>query len=633
MVPFIGCSDAPPPEPAAGCSPVVGDDCLGPFPSSFYEALDSNSPTGMRVAIGASVLPIANDGTQVTPARLNGLDGFPSATRFIVYVKQNIDSATLPKSAAIADSVTAASTVQILDYETGDRLPVFAELDANADITQDDRQALLIQPMARFKPGKRYVIAMTGVKDVKGHALSVRPFRALRDKTALSKALTAMKDRYEEIFTVLEKGGLKRADIDLAWDVVIGSESNATGNLLAMRNEAIDMANAGTLGYTITSTTDFPATSTPGGPTADPDLAREILGTITVPNYLTADRISLNVDDSGKAVSSGLTTFNFVAHIPQCALTATGPLPVMFYGHGLFFSAVGELNTGYLKQLGQRLCMVQIGTNWLGLSIDDVADVVNKVVLNWNNFHMITDRLQQAHVNAQVLTRMFVRSIKDDAAMKMNGNAVTDAQNVYYYGISLGGTSGGPFLALSSDVSRGVLNVPGGVWSFMMYRSADFKVFIPLLQSKFPDPLDRQTIVLLTQVDWDHTDPINYLGHLLGTPFPGISAKNILMQESEGDPEVPNLATRMLVREAGIPGLNLETPVLGVSGMTPPMPSAYTQWNTHPTPLPPDADQPCMPGNMAHEAIRVLDPLISQIQAYLKPNGQVTDTCGGICSF
>src|SRR5437762_1230393 len=45
-----GSSPSGPHEPPAGCNPLIGDDCLTPFPSSFYEAADASTATGVRVA-------------------------------------------------------------------------------------------------------------------------------------------------------------------------------------------------------------------------------------------------------------------------------------------------------------------------------------------------------------------------------------------------------------------------------------------------------------------------------------------------------------------------------------------------------------------------------------------------------
>jgi hypothetical protein len=61
-----------------------------------------------------------------------------------------------------------------------------------------------------------------------------------------------------------------------------------------------------------------------------------------------------------------------------------------------------------------------------------------------------------------------------------------------------------------------------------------------------------------------------------------------------------------------------------------PLPSAYTQWDVHATPLPPVENVP--PGaNDAHEAIRRLVDLEAQLASFLSPNGQVVHTCSGPC--
>jgi len=49
--------------------------------------------------------------------------------------------------------------------------------------------------------------------------------------------------------------------------------------------------------------------------------------------------------------------------------------------------------------------------------------------------------------------------------------------------------------------------------------------------------------------------------------------------------------------------------------------------------VPPDGDVPASEDNGAHEAIRRLDPLVQQLGAFFKPDGQVVQTCNGICSF
>ncbi len=622
---IVGCASAPP-EPPAGCNPLSGDDCATPFPSSFYETADATSPTGWRVTVADRVWPSTATGTPYKAAQLVGRDGFSPATPFVVYFKAGVDATKLPGDADLASSVQSTSTVQVIDLADGSHLPVMAELDANADPANGDRQSLIIRPMARLKNGGHYAVAIVGLHNAKGGDLTPPGFRALRDKQPLNKALTAMKASYEQLFTQLSSAGIARNhDLVLAWDVYIESDASVTTRLVTMRDTALAWVDGGHLGYHVTSSTDMPS---------DPNLLREIVGTIDVASFLQGDgpTDTLLLDGNGQPMLRGVGSAPFVVHIPKCAQTATAPLPVIVFGHGLFGQAQTELSTDYQKQLGNTLCMVQIGTDWIGLAKYDFPTIAQNVLGDLNHFDIVSDRLQQAHVNAQILTRLFVKSIKDDAALQVGGHAVTDGSQLYYYGISDGGIQGGTFMALSKDITRGVLNVPGSEWSLMMLRSADFNGLKMFLDSVYPDQLDQQILIAAMQSYWDYTDPINYAPHLLANPLPGTPTKHMLLQESIGDAQVPNLATRVLARAVGVPGNDLEQPVFGIVDMPAPLDSAYTQWDVHPTPLPADVDKPPM-DNQAHEAIRRLPALIAQLQAFFKPNGMVTTTCTGPCVF
>jgi hypothetical protein len=277
--------------------------------------------------------------------------------------------------------------------------------------------------------------------------------------------------------------------------------------------------------------------------------------------------------------------------------------------------------------------MILVGHDWIGLSTDDIPIIAGTVLPDLNKIYLITDRLQQAHVNAQVMTRMMRTAIKDHAAMKIDGRAITDGSELYYFGISNGGVQGGAFMALSPDVERGVLNVPGCEWSLMIYRSTQFLPLYPLLNAIFPDPLDRQLLVAASQTEWDHTDPASFAPHIVKDPLPGAGKKRVILQESIGDAQVPNMATRILARSIGLSGLGLVEPVFGVEDVAGPLDSAYTQWNAHKLPLPPAANVPAPGDNGAHDAIRDIPALQAQIFLFFSPTGVAVNTCGGACDF
>jgi len=610
---LAACGSSGPPEPKAGCNPLIGDDCMTPYPSSFYQ-----SATG-QVAIPAGVLP-APRATTLSPDRLNSHDGFSPSTPFVVYFKDGVDPTQLPTADALDQSILPTSTIQILDFATGARVPLFAELDANA-IGSNARQALLIHPMARLSPSTRYVIALVGLNDAAGKPLAPAGFVALRDKTALNSALSPLADSYEDIFAMLATAGLTRDAINLAWDVTTASDADVTSHLMTMRDQALAMVDQ--LTWTFTTETDTGS---------DAERVRELVGTFQVPSFLTDDSLTgtLLTDATGAPMLRGtLGTANLVIEIPACATNATSPLPVMVYGHGLFGDAQMELDTSYQRQLGQDLCMVQIGTNWIGLSQADLATIAGTVFPDFNQLHIITDRLQQAHINAQVLTRLVLQRIKDDPALALNGTPVIDGSTAYYFGISNGGIQGGTYMALSEDVTRGALNVPGAEWSLLMFRSFDFAQLVSLLNVVLPDALDQQILVTLFQPEFDFTDPAGFAPHI-------DASKQLLLQEGIGDCQVNNLATRVLARELGVPGLDLEQSVYGITAQPAPLASAYTQYDIMATPLPPGGDTPPSADNGVHETIRELVPVETQIKAFLAPNGMVTDVCSGapcVCNF
>jgi hypothetical protein len=168
----------------------------------------------------------------------------------------------------------------------------------------------------------------------------------------------------------------------------------------------------------------------------------------------------------------------------------------------------------------------------------------------------------------------------------------------------------------------------------MMFRSHDFNSLKLLLNSIYPDAMDQLIIMTLSQSEWDYSDPATFTPHLLNNPLPGAHPdKRVILQESIGDSQVPNVATRVEARGIGLSGLDLEQPVYGIEQKPAPLDSAYTQWDVNPTPLPPPGDMPPPQENQAHEGARRLTALVTQLQMFFTPTGQVQQTCSGPCNF
>jgi hypothetical protein len=620
---LVGCSGSDGANPDPKCNPLAVGDCLLPWPSSFYVKSDSSTATGKRIAIPEGVLPLDQTGKAMDPSYLNKQDGFSPAGMLVANLKARLDKTQLPPSSDLMKSLDPSSTVQLFAFDSGERVPLFAEVDNNAGTDED--QVLLIHPMIRLQPKTRYVVALQKLVDEKGKRVTNAPFEAVKSGDVTSDNLKKLS--YTDIFAKLTAAGLKKSDLTLAWDFSTGSDEQLLSHLTTMRDQAVASA---TLNYTV-DTVNEPM---------DDHLLRELLGTFEVPSFLATDDPTsvMQYDDQGLPKLRGPQSFPMVVHIPKCAQKATKPLPIMVYGHGLFGAAESEMNSGYLKGLIDSLCMVQVGTNWIGLSNDDIPNIAGNVVPDFSRFDLPTDRLQQAQVNFVVMARMAMQKLKNDPNLVVNGKAVTDGSEIYYYGISQGGIEGGTFMAISPDVLRGALNVPGGVYSLMLTRSADFNSLKKLLNITYPVQRDQEVLLALSQSYWDYSDPITFAPYTIKAPLNGpdgkpLPPKHVVMQEGIHDAQVPNLATRMVVRTLGLPALDKPVEsVFGVDVKAGPLDAAYTQWDIHGEDLSNGNTPPPM-DNVVHQNVRKLPSLIEQLRGLFKPDGQIKQTCEGACVF
>lgn len=612
------------------CNPL-GDgkkeDCLLPFPSSYYTKKDPSTATGLRLNLAGAILPISRFGTLLDPTLYNHRDGFSNVATLLAYFPSSIGTSSLPDSEHVEVSLTPKSSVQLIRYDTGERVPLFAELDANAN-PHLDKQGLLIQPTVRLHPKSRYIALIQDLRDREGKLIEpLSGFKQLKEnQVPPGSTLEKEKAKFDEIFTFLEKQGIKRTHLQLAWDFVTGSDDAVVGRMVQMKDQA-DAETQRSLDHNredliqIQKVEDYP-------PLKSETLLRRIQGTFKSPSFLVRGNGNrLNLDTKGDPQLVGDTAFPFTIHIPACARNSKTPLPVMLYGHGTFNSAENEMNSPYETDLINRLCMIQIGTDWLGRAHSDLNYFLFKILPNWNNFAQITDRLQQAHINFAVLSKL-IRSgaLNQLPSLTQNGQPLIDTQQLYYFGISEGGCQGVTLMALSSQIERGAMNVPCGFWSMFFWRSSDFYYTRHALNFTYPGALERQKLLVLSQLLWDYTDPANYGEHLLRNPLPGSQVKKILYQEGINDASVPNLTTRAMARTIGLSLLEPKVEkVDGIPSAAGPLDSAYVQYSVGFTSrLGRDNIPPAK--SSVHEEIRRLPAAQEQLKRFLKADGKIEDS-------
>src|SRR5437660_9778889 len=122
---LCGCSSLPPDgaNPDPRCHPLAVGDCLLPWPSSFYEKVDSSTASGLRIALPDGVLPLDQTNKPMDNKYLNAMDGFSPAGMLVANLKARLDKTQLPPSSNLMLSLAATSTVQLLAFDGGERVP------------------------------------------------------------------------------------------------------------------------------------------------------------------------------------------------------------------------------------------------------------------------------------------------------------------------------------------------------------------------------------------------------------------------------------------------------------------------------------------------------------------------------
>ena len=237
----------------------------------------------------------------------------------------------------------------------------------------------------------------------------------------------------EGIFRTLQRAGVQRKSLFLAWDFTVASERNLSERALSMRDDAFaqlgdtnlsDLTGAGDRRRSslVTRTCDDSGCSMPATPelgcqsdTVDTRIARCVDGQFTVPCYLNqpgcppgAYMTYLPGFIRPARIPGNMDSANFICLIPR--VTVAGPQVVparpSLYGHGLLGSA-GEITAGNIKAMANEHNFVFCATDWAGFSITDIPTVASAIG-DLSNFNKIPDHAQQGFLNFMYLGRLMI---------------------------------------------------------------------------------------------------------------------------------------------------------------------------------------------------------------------------------
>src|SRR3990172_5144286 len=286
------------------CEVLNQAQCLFPFPSSRYLE-KAKTKTGWRVAFPQEAMPLVSVKTPVNfflgirspldPTPLNEHDGFSPTVQILMQFPGGADLAL--SNAAILRPATRSfdlrslesdSPTLIVDAQTGERVAHFVENDGGATGEFLEGQATILRPARSLEPGHRYIVAVRNLVHADGSPVEAEPvFAALRDgRPSTIPAVSARQKGFEDVFRRLKRARVERDDLILAFDFVVQSDEQLTGEMLSMRDQGFDWLRDNEVGrFSVDSVELVNPTCAAGG---NP-VWKLVEGTFEVPLFLDSD--------------------------------------------------------------------------------------------------------------------------------------------------------------------------------------------------------------------------------------------------------------------------------------------------------------------------------------------------------
>jgi hypothetical protein len=578
--------------------------CMQPFPNDLFTK-EAGTATGRQLNFVRESMPANSEPNKppvhIDPTDMNRADGFSPGNLAVLKVP-GLDTPQAFTNSKIVPITNMNAyddpnqAVMVIDAKTGERHPIWAELDSNPTSVDPgpggpggvDKNPgntgpvnLIIRPAVNYEHGHRYIVVLRNLRDASNKPIASPPaFRTYRDSIITKQPIVEQRRSHMNsiINTVVNKAGVKRSSLYMAWDFTVASAPTTTGRALTIRDDAFarlgdnNLANRVIEGNSPTWAIDSVTADNPTG-----NNLRRIRGRLTnVPCYISSPNCSpggtFQFDANDKLIwnPSSTTQVPFECRIPRSVLErspgSVTPAQTGTYGHGLLGSYT---QVGGQDRVGYDGNTVWCAVDWAGFSDLDSGSVL-AALADMSNFPMLVDRMQQGFVNFLYLQRALVHpnGMATDPSFQVDpdgpgGVPASSAINTslgantrgQYMGISQGGIMGGALTALSPDADYGVLGVPGINYSTLLRRSVDsddyFKNPTIGLYKYYPNESDRMLLLSLVQLLWDRGEGNGYAHFVTDNALPNTPPHQVLMRVAFGDHQVANVTAEVAARTFG----------------------------------------------------------------------------------
>lgn len=626
---LAGCTNGEPelePAPRGACDPLDESMCALPWPSSFYQSEDIATESGLRLDFAMDSMPINRDNVPLDPRFYNEKDGYSIMGPLLTWFSE-LDPSNLPSHVDLAEHLTDTVTIVLIDTSTGERIPIFAELDATAEF--DTERLLIIRPVTPLRHNTRHVVGIRGLNKASGEPVDVsKGFAALRDgDQATTWDIEGRREHFDDnIFPVLDAQGFARDDLQLAWDFTTVSRSSSLGVAEFIRDDAAERIGPDGPAYVIDEVQDEDCST-------GASIGRTIYGNMTVPMYTETPRAGtlLTRGEDGLPFYNGDTQVDFLVRVPCSLIETPRPGFILQYGHGLLGNK-GEARTGYLSSMADDYGWVVGAVDWHGMADEDRGAITQMLAIDVSGFAILPERTLQGFVQQDALLRMMRGSFATDPAVTFDGVSVIDTERFAYYGNSQGGILGAGYSGFSTQIERTVLGVGGMPYALLLQRSADFEPFFLVFKAKYIDHRAIALIIGSFQTVWDPGEGAGWAWAMNKEPGEGQPAKQVLLQVGIGDAQVTTLAAHIMARAYDAKTVAPETrEIWGVEEAEPGFTgSALVEWFYPDGSEEPVENLPPASSGDTHECPRREPAAQQQLRDFVE-TGVINQYCDGPC--
>ncbi len=540
--------DGPPGDPLATCDDLNPGVCAFPWPSNLYLSSDEETATGYRLKFDEETLPANQQGIHVRPQLFEHLDGYDLGVPIMVKFPE-LDDSDLPGEYEIEDSM--AGDAQILLYEVSgeslERIPYWAELDALEDDAES--QTLFIRPAVILENNTRYIVALRDLETTAGEPIEPsESFAALVAGDAGGDPVLAHRqERFDDVFNLLEGDGISPDDVTLAWDFVTASSDALHQPMLQIRDDAFAFADEEGVDWSVEDVF-FHHSDDPDDDDYDPYIGMTVEAVMEVPHYMEpydgiSDAWKLSRDEDGQIQRVGEPRqVPVLVRIPYRALEGE-EVGLIVYGHGLL-GGRWEIYADHLGQIAEQAGYVVVAVDLVGMAHTE-GDAAQEAVQDLNHFIALSDRLHQGLLEYLLLARTAAEALVElepgDEQLSI------DPDDVHYMGGSQGGIFGATFMALTPDIERGYLAVPGNNYSTLLHRSVNFDDFNDFMTLTYRSSADRNLNIAAMSLMWSTTEPVSFLRHIRSEPFDG-QPRDVLLAVAKGDWQVATITNENVAR-------------------------------------------------------------------------------------